>query len=94
MRAALIQVLHTRIVSVCPIEGVSIGDWLDKATWRVDYKLEATQTQREAAQAVIAGFDPNMKPLVELTVEDVLNLLKTKGVLTQKDVDDAKVAKG
>ena len=30
----------------------------DRDTWRIDFAPEATEQQREAAQAVVDGFDP------------------------------------
>lgn len=87
----------TRLLqNVCPIDGVSVGPWetwnLYRATWRVDFRSEASQTQRAAAQNVLAAFDPTMikEPL---DLDDVLALLVKRGMLTQKDVDDAKAAK-
>lgn len=86
--------LHAQILAACPIDGVSVGLWGDKATWRVDFKPEATQAQRGAAQAVVNAFDPSAaKDPVVLSTDDVLAVLVTKGVLQQKDVDDAKAAK-
>lgn len=49
--------LHEALAAVCPIDGVSIGRKDDKATWRIDFKDEATDAQRAAAQAVKDGFD-------------------------------------
>ena len=51
--------LHTQLIVVCPIDGISIGRWGDKTTWRVDYRPEATDSQKTAAQVVIADFDPD-----------------------------------
>ncbi len=48
--------LDTALKAVCPIYGVSVGDPQDKATWRIDFKPEATQGQREAAAQVMAAF--------------------------------------
>lgn len=45
------------VAAVCPIHGVSVGRSNDKATWRIDFKDEATAEQRAAAQAVIDAFD-------------------------------------
>lgn len=50
--------LHDAIAEVAPIAGVSIGDWSDKQTWRVDYSASATGEQKAAAQSVIASFNP------------------------------------
>lgn len=50
--------LHEAIESVCPIDGVSIGDESDRTTWRVDYCDAATSQQRAAADQVLASYDP------------------------------------
>ena len=52
-----IQSLTNRILLVCPIIGVCVPDINDKETWRIDYDPSATDSQKAAAQAVIAGFD-------------------------------------
>lgn len=49
--------LSSKISAVCPIDGVSIGRKNDKSSWRIDYKQEATDEQRAAAQAIVAAFD-------------------------------------
>jgi hypothetical protein len=51
--------LHNAIAAVCPIQGVSIGNLADKATWRIDYDPAATAPQKQAAQAVITSFNVN-----------------------------------
>jgi hypothetical protein len=42
--------------AVCLIDGVSIGDWNDKSTWRIDYKVEATIDERKTAQIIVDNF--------------------------------------
>lgn len=49
--------LHAAIAAVCPIHGVSIGRKNDKATWRIDFRDDATDAQRAAARALLEGFD-------------------------------------
>ena len=49
--------LDTAIKEVCPIDGVSIGSLTDRSLWRVDFKNEATQEQRQAAIAVLEAFE-------------------------------------
>ena len=51
------SILHAKIQSVCPIIGVSVGTPIDKSTWRIDFKPEATVQQQADAQAVVAAFD-------------------------------------
>ena len=41
------------------IEGVSIGDDNNKATWRIDFNSDATIEQRTSAQAVLNSLDYN-----------------------------------
>lgn len=51
--------LSDAISAVCPIEGVSVGTWDNKATWRIDFAPSALPEERAAAEAVVADFDPN-----------------------------------
>lgn len=51
--------LDKSIQPVCPIYGVSIGKMADKSTWRIQFMESATPSQKLAAQAVLAAFDPN-----------------------------------
>lgn len=51
------QKIHSSILAVCPISGVSIGSYLDKSTWRIDFSSAATPAQKLAAQSVIDSFD-------------------------------------
>ena len=72
--------LDELIKAVCPIDGISIKDWADKSTWRLDVKKEATPEQVERAKAVIMSFDPNAvveKPISRnLPIEDQLEIIK------------------
>lgn len=63
------QDLNTAISAVCPIDGVSIGRWNDRATWRIDFKSEATPDQRAAAQTVINTFDTLVSVKSEFCVQ-------------------------
>lgn len=49
--------IHDAVAQVCPIDGVHVGDLLNKATWKVDFRPEATAPQRAAAQTAINNFD-------------------------------------
>ena len=51
-----INKLDSDIKIICPIDGVSVGAWDDKSTWRVDYKVEATTDEKKAAQIVVDNF--------------------------------------
>jgi chitodextrinase len=44
--------------AVCPIHGISFVSISDKATWRIDFKEEATEGQKAAAQSALEAFDP------------------------------------
>lgn len=50
--------LDAAIKAVAPITGVRIRQTDDRSTWEAQFLPEATQEQRDAAQAVIDGFDP------------------------------------
>jgi hypothetical protein len=55
--------LDAAIRAVCPIQGVSVGNPADKATWRIDYHPSATAAQKAAAQQVVDGWtDPLPTP--------------------------------
>lgn len=49
--------LDAALKEVAPIHGVSIVS-TDKATWRIDFTVDATPAQRAAAASVVAAFDP------------------------------------
>ncbi len=59
MANGTLQLLNSAIYAVCPIDGVSVGRFNDKATWRIDFSAGATAPQKAAAAAVVAGFDVN-----------------------------------
>lgn len=91
--------LHDAVVAVAPITGVSVGHWDDRATWRIDFKDEATAEQRDAARVVAAAFDIRSKPerpaqrdlAAELdalkgSVDAVRSTLVKKGVATDAEI--------
>jgi len=51
-----IAALHDAIDAVCPIYGVSVGKFNDKATWTFQPKPEASVSQLEAAQSIIDAW--------------------------------------
>ena len=51
------QKLNDAVAAVCPIDGVSIGDEADKATWAIRYAAIATVSQRSAGAEALAAFD-------------------------------------
>lgn len=57
--------LDAALRAVCPIDGISIGTWDDRATWRINHDASATSDQVAAAQAALAAYDPlkdSLKP--------------------------------
>lgn len=54
---SLQQKATTAVAAVCPIHGISFGKLDDKATWRINFKDEATADQRAAAEAALKIFD-------------------------------------
>ncbi len=57
-----VQSLAAAIATVCPIDGVSIGDESNRATWRIDFKDAATADQRAAATTILTSFDEDSPP--------------------------------
>jgi hypothetical protein len=47
----------TALLSQHAVHGISIGNPSDKSTWRLDFEPDATDADRAAAQAAVAGFD-------------------------------------
>jgi len=68
------QSLHEAVAKVCPIHGVVIGNPEDRSTYEIQPTDEATPAQVEAAQQVVAEFDPTKPPSTgsALRVFDVL----------------------
>ena len=61
--------LDAAVRAVCPIDGVSIGSALDKATWVIQFSPSATAAQRTAAQAALAAFDPAVETVADLRAD-------------------------
>jgi hypothetical protein len=70
-----IGILHSCIQAVCPIVGVSVGDPADKATWRVDFADTATDTQKAAAVAAVAAYNPDAPTSEQVDAERNRRLL-------------------
>jgi hypothetical protein len=65
----MINRLHDAVYAVAPnMCGVSVGSKADKATWSVRFSDGTTQAEKDAAQAVIASFDPDA-PAVPASVK-------------------------
>jgi hypothetical protein len=52
------EILHNSVAAVCPINGISVGDWSNKNTWLAYPTTLATSTQIAAIPAVFTAFDP------------------------------------
>lgn len=65
----IIEQLNADIAAVCPIHGVKIGIKTDKLTWRIDFKDEANQEQRDAAQAILNAFDVAAAEVIKARIE-------------------------
>lgn len=52
----LITALDKAVRAVCPIDGISVGNAADKATWKAQYAATATTQQKAAAATAIANF--------------------------------------
>lgn len=60
-----LALLHAKLAALAPIDGVSIGDPLNRSTWRIDFSASATQAQKDAANAFIATVTlADLKPWV------------------------------
>jgi hypothetical protein len=57
-----IDSLTKTIAAVAPIDGVSVGRIDDRATWRIDFRPEATAEQRAVAKVTMAAW-VNMPPV-------------------------------
>ena len=49
--------VHAVVAAVAPIASVAIGRRNDRATWRIDFKPEATVDQRLEAERIVREFD-------------------------------------
>jgi hypothetical protein len=54
--AANIRRLRREINAVTPVDGVSVIDWADKSTWRIDFREGASEAEIGAANAVLQSF--------------------------------------
>lgn len=72
--------LDQQIKQACPnAQGVSIGQWDDKRTWKILGPV--TQAEKDAAMAIFLAFDKVLfeatQPLMK-TVEERLSILEAK----------------
>lgn len=78
--------LDQKIRAVCPIDGVSVDSWSDRATWRVIYR-NATDAQKAAAQAIVDTFDPTSVVQESATIEDQIDEMKAVLARQQAFID-------
>jgi hypothetical protein len=69
------EALTTQLQALCPIDGVSIGDAADKATWRIDFAEGATDAQKAAAQGALRDFDPEASVPASLSKLSIVDRL-------------------
>ena len=85
------DLLHKHIEAICLIDGVSIGDVANRATWRIDFRPEASEQQRAAALAALASFDPNslalVKPRLLAAIETKAGEIRCKYITTTPGQD-------
>lgn len=63
--ASVAASLYVALVAAgVPIVGVSINDFADKSTWRIEFLADATDEQRRAGLLVLEAFDPEKAPTV------------------------------
>lgn len=75
--------LDQAIKTVCPIYGVSIGKSDDKATWSIQFKPEATQSQIDAAMAVLDSYvwdESPEKSRTETRLENIEKALQLSSI--------------
>ena len=86
----MIVQLETAIRAVCPaIDGLSIGRKDDRATWSVQFRPEATDAERAAAQAVIDGYpDPRSTEMIA-NLADLRWRVETGGIVLPNGVNVA-----
>jgi len=89
----MIRALHSSIAAVCPVNGVSVGDKIDKRTWRVDFAPEDTVEQRGAARSTISAFDVAAAEAAALAADrrsaraaQIADILIAKGIITEEDL--------
>ena len=61
--------IHAQIASVCPIDGIAIGDPNSPKTWRIDFAVGATPAQQAAAKAALAAITPASLAQADATVQ-------------------------
>jgi hypothetical protein len=88
----ILQVLNDRIISVCPIDGVSIGNWNDKSTWRISFAKDVTDAQKTSANIILRNFDPAIEQAIidNYTASEINYINNLKKDNTFKSPEQAK----
>lgn len=73
------------VSDVAPINSVSIGDWSDKTTWRIDFKPEATAQQQADALDVIDAIDINEPTTKDIKDEAQRRIIALSGATSLND---------
>lgn len=75
--------IHNAVAAVCPINGISIGDISDRATWRIDFAANAGEQQKAAAQGVIDNLDVSAAPVPQsISDRQFFQQLAAAGIIT------------
>ncbi len=69
--------LHSKIETITPITGVSIGNPNDKSTWKVHYVNEPTDKDLEDVKAIIDSYEPLSVEEMELNAKSQTYLAST-----------------
>lgn len=78
-----IQSLHAAIAAVAPINGVSVPDPLNRATWVISFQASATPSQISAAQsALLAWVDDSLSNLIRQELLRRVNLVMPPNIMT------------
>lgn len=77
--------LTEHLQTLAPIAGVRLPALNNRTTWEIVFQPEATAQQRQAAQAALLTYQEPVKTRT-LTGDDVLSLLKEKGLITDADI--------
>ncbi|MDI1227352.1 MAG: hypothetical protein PSY14_06695 [bacterium] len=77
-------IITQKLEAVAPIDGVSIVVPGDTASWRIQFRDDATEAQRAAAGAVLSAFDPAAAAASEdLKAQASRQLMATDAVISR-----------
>jgi hypothetical protein len=61
LKTQSLKLLSDAIADVCPIDGISVGEWFVPSTIRIDYALTATPLEIIAAQELLENWDEELE---------------------------------